>query len=229
MRRSRSSSSWTSASEAAGLMTAVVYPKARSSSAVPAKGRYSCGRRRRGPRSPNCIPRGPIRPRAGALSRGSTRRPRDRPGKPRSPATRHPRSRRRRGGGDGIADRHRRRRRRAPCARPRALAGRPCPPASGPRRRDRRGELLQTSGLPPDRLALASTETSARRDPEEEARIVTASTDLGVCVALDDSGTGYWSQSRLIRRPAEAPWDERAKPTASHGTAGPGQLPGQAP
>jgi diguanylate cyclase (GGDEF)-like protein/PAS domain S-box-containing protein len=66
---------------------------------------------------------------------------------------------------------------------------------------DRLGETFRESGLQPERLAIEITETTAMRDPEEAARIVTALRGLGVHVALDDFGTGYSSLSHLIRLP----------------------------
>ena len=56
--------------------------------------------------------------------------------------------------------------------------------------------------IPPELLTLEVTETTAMRDPDESARILTELTKLGVKASIDDFGTGYSSLLYLKRLPA---------------------------
>jgi diguanylate cyclase (GGDEF)-like protein len=58
-------------------------------------------------------------------------------------------------------------------------------------------EILSQTGIPPDRLILEITETSAMQDPEATIDKLGELRLLGVRIALDDFGTGYSSLSHL--------------------------------
>jgi EAL domain-containing protein (putative c-di-GMP-specific phosphodiesterase class I) len=57
--------------------------------------------------------------------------------------------------------------------------------------------ILEESGIPPDRLVLEITESSAMQDPHAAIETLTKLRALGVRLALDDFGTGYSSLSHL--------------------------------
>jgi diguanylate cyclase (GGDEF)-like protein len=57
--------------------------------------------------------------------------------------------------------------------------------------------ILEESGIPPDRLVLEITESSAMQDPIAAIETLTKLRGLGVRLALDDFGTGYSSLSHL--------------------------------
>ena len=57
--------------------------------------------------------------------------------------------------------------------------------------------ILADTGIPPDRLILEITETSAMQDPAAAIEMLGRLRRLGVRLALDDFGTGYSSLSHL--------------------------------
>jgi diguanylate cyclase (GGDEF)-like protein len=57
--------------------------------------------------------------------------------------------------------------------------------------------ILADTGIPPDRLVLEITESSAMQDPPAAIETLAMLRDLGVRLALDDFGTGYSSLSHL--------------------------------
>lgn len=60
-------------------------------------------------------------------------------------------------------------------------------------------QILDASGLPPQKLELEITEGTAMRDPENVVAVLRRLTDLGVRIAIDDFGVGYSSLSYLKR------------------------------
>ncbi len=62
-------------------------------------------------------------------------------------------------------------------------------------------ELLERSGLPPDRLELEVTEGAVMADPERARDVLRSLRDLGVRVSIDDFGTGYSSLAYLKQFP----------------------------
>jgi diguanylate cyclase (GGDEF)-like protein/PAS domain S-box-containing protein len=62
-------------------------------------------------------------------------------------------------------------------------------------------EVLKTTGLPPDRLQIEITETSAMQNALAAAATFRELRDLGIRIAIDDFGTGYSSLSYLKRFP----------------------------
>jgi diguanylate cyclase (GGDEF)-like protein len=58
-------------------------------------------------------------------------------------------------------------------------------------------KILAETGIPPDRLILEITETSAMQDPAAAIEMLGRLRRLGVRLALDDFGTGYSSLSHL--------------------------------
>lgn len=62
---------------------------------------------------------------------------------------------------------------------------------------------LEGSGLPPSRLQLEITETTAMRDAPYLARAFGELRDMGVRIAIDDFGTGYSSLDYLMRFPVD--------------------------
>jgi diguanylate cyclase (GGDEF)-like protein len=63
--------------------------------------------------------------------------------------------------------------------------------------------LLEASGLPPHRLELEITESTAMKDPERTRELLAELKALGVRLALDDFGTGYSSLSYLQQFPID--------------------------
>jgi predicted signal transduction protein with EAL and GGDEF domain len=63
---------------------------------------------------------------------------------------------------------------------------------------------LGASGLPPGRLELEVTETTAFADVERATLVLRELHDMGVALALDDVGTGYGSLSHLKLFPLDA-------------------------
>lgn len=63
------------------------------------------------------------------------------------------------------------------------------------------GEILQSTGLDPQRLELEVTEGLLISDSEAALRMLRALKALGVRISLDDFGTGYSSLSYLLRFP----------------------------
>lgn len=61
---------------------------------------------------------------------------------------------------------------------------------------------LEKYTIPPDKLILEVTETTAMNNPDESVRMLTRLTDLGVRASIDDFGTGYSSLLYLKRLPA---------------------------
>jgi diguanylate cyclase (GGDEF)-like protein len=64
-------------------------------------------------------------------------------------------------------------------------------------------EILAGTGIPPDRLILEITETSAMQDPADAIDKLRELRLLGVRIALDDFGTGYSSLSQLSDVPID--------------------------
>ncbi len=64
-------------------------------------------------------------------------------------------------------------------------------------------DVLQRTGIAPDRLVLEVTETLLVQDAERGARTLQQIRDLGVQLALDDFGTGYSSLSYLRNLPLD--------------------------
>jgi diguanylate cyclase (GGDEF)-like protein/PAS domain S-box-containing protein len=64
-------------------------------------------------------------------------------------------------------------------------------------------EVLEETGLPPDRLELEVTEGAAMQNPEAALRILTELKSMGVRIAIDDFGTGYSSLSYLTKFPID--------------------------
>ncbi|MGE7368086.1 putative bifunctional diguanylate cyclase/phosphodiesterase [Neorhizobium sp. NPDC001467] len=62
-------------------------------------------------------------------------------------------------------------------------------------------EILQTSGLPAERLELEITETGIVADQQRALVIIRQLKDIGVKIAMDDYGTGYSSLSTLLTFP----------------------------
>ena len=62
-------------------------------------------------------------------------------------------------------------------------------------------DVLERTGLSPDRLTLEITETSVMENPDEIARVMAEVRDMGVRLAMDDFGTGHSSLSCLHQFP----------------------------
>jgi diguanylate cyclase (GGDEF)-like protein/PAS domain S-box-containing protein len=62
-------------------------------------------------------------------------------------------------------------------------------------------QILDQSGLEPERLCLEVTESALSADPEAEASVLNRLRDLGVHLAMDDFGTGNSSLTALRRFP----------------------------
>lgn len=60
-------------------------------------------------------------------------------------------------------------------------------------------QALRTSGLPPERLALDIAENALIGDMEHVYAILTGLKRLGICLALDDFGSGWYSLTALHR------------------------------
>ncbi|WP_312691175.1 EAL domain-containing protein [Kosakonia sp.] len=63
-------------------------------------------------------------------------------------------------------------------------------------------DMLNKHGVPPNKLILEVTETTAMSNPDESVRVLTELTRLGVKASIDDFGTGYSSLLYLKRLPA---------------------------
>lgn len=61
---------------------------------------------------------------------------------------------------------------------------------------------LKQHDVPPQKLILEVTETTAMNNPDESVRVLTALTDTGIQASIDDFGTGYSSLLYLKRLPA---------------------------
>jgi len=61
---------------------------------------------------------------------------------------------------------------------------------------------LDENGLPPNRLTLEITETTAMRDADASLQVLQRLSDMGVDLSIDDFGTGYSSLMYLKRLPA---------------------------
>ncbi|KAB7707539.1 EAL domain-containing protein [Bacillus aerolatus] len=61
--------------------------------------------------------------------------------------------------------------------------------------------ILAETGLQPDALELELTESAVMEQPEEAAAILSRLQQLGVCISIDDFGTGFSSFSYLKRFP----------------------------
>jgi diguanylate cyclase (GGDEF)-like protein/PAS domain S-box-containing protein len=64
-------------------------------------------------------------------------------------------------------------------------------------------EVLEETGLPPNRLELEVTEGAAMQNPEAALKILTELKAMGVRIAIDDFGTGYSSLSYLTKFPID--------------------------
>ncbi|MFC4105491.1 putative bifunctional diguanylate cyclase/phosphodiesterase [Micromonospora zhanjiangensis] len=62
-------------------------------------------------------------------------------------------------------------------------------------------ELLERTGLPPDRLQLEITESALMNATGEPVRVLRVLSDLGVRIAIDDFGTGYSNLAYLRNLP----------------------------
>jgi EAL domain-containing protein (putative c-di-GMP-specific phosphodiesterase class I) len=59
-------------------------------------------------------------------------------------------------------------------------------------------QVMQETGIKPERLELEVTETAMMQDRERAAEILKKLSDMGISVAVDDFGTGYSNLSYLI-------------------------------
>jgi diguanylate cyclase (GGDEF)-like protein len=66
---------------------------------------------------------------------------------------------------------------------------------------ERVAQILEESGLPPERLELELTESALMRDPEQALATMRAIRAVGVTIALDDFGTGHSSLAILRKFP----------------------------
>ncbi|MBX2830212.1 MAG: EAL domain-containing protein [Rhodospirillales bacterium] len=62
-------------------------------------------------------------------------------------------------------------------------------------------DVLQSTGLAPNRLELEITETALIHNPTRSRQILDQIKKLGVCIAMDDFGTGYSSLATLLSFP----------------------------
>jgi diguanylate cyclase (GGDEF)-like protein len=62
-------------------------------------------------------------------------------------------------------------------------------------------EVMQSTGIKPERLELEITETAMMQDRERAAIILKQLSEMGISVAVDDFGTGYSNLSYLIDFP----------------------------
>lgn len=65
------------------------------------------------------------------------------------------------------------------------------------------GEILQQTGVNPNRIDLEITENIAMADPERSTIVLSQLKGLGVRLSIDDFGTGYSSLCRLQRFPVD--------------------------
>ena len=63
------------------------------------------------------------------------------------------------------------------------------------------GDILTTTGLPPENLQLEITESAAMQNSERTIAVLNRLNEMGVQLALDDFGTGHSSLSYLRRFP----------------------------
>jgi EAL domain-containing protein (putative c-di-GMP-specific phosphodiesterase class I) len=63
--------------------------------------------------------------------------------------------------------------------------------------------VLESTGLPGDRLELELTESSVMRDIEEAASLMRSLRELGITFAIDDFGVGYSPLTYLHRLPVD--------------------------
>ncbi|HLZ25069.1 MAG TPA: EAL domain-containing protein [Ktedonobacterales bacterium] len=63
--------------------------------------------------------------------------------------------------------------------------------------------LLETNGVPPNRLQLELTESSLMTDPAQAVAALQRLRDMGIGIAVDDFGTGYSSLAYLKRLPVD--------------------------
>lgn len=63
-------------------------------------------------------------------------------------------------------------------------------------------DALKKHDVPPEKLILEVTETTAMSNPDESVRVLTELTNAGVQASIDDFGTGYSSLLYLKRLPA---------------------------
>ncbi len=63
-------------------------------------------------------------------------------------------------------------------------------------------DALARHPIPPERLILEVTETTAMRNPEQSIEMLNRLTQLGIKASIDDFGTGYSSLLYLKRLPA---------------------------
>jgi diguanylate cyclase (GGDEF)-like protein len=67
----------------------------------------------------------------------------------------------------------------------------------------RLSDLLEATGVSPDRLVLEITESTVMTDLETGQKVLDALDALGVTISIDDFGTGYSSLSQLKRLPVQ--------------------------
>ena len=68
---------------------------------------------------------------------------------------------------------------------------------------DRIAELLEETGVAPDRLELEITESTILADPFRVRQVLTQLNEMGLRLAIDDFGTGYSSLAYLKRLPVQ--------------------------
>ncbi|MCZ8523261.1 MULTISPECIES: sensor domain-containing protein [Paenibacillus] len=64
-------------------------------------------------------------------------------------------------------------------------------------------QVLRDTGLPPEALELELTESTVMENPGEAARTLQHLKELGICISIDDFGTGFSSLSYLTRFPID--------------------------
>jgi diguanylate cyclase (GGDEF)-like protein len=68
---------------------------------------------------------------------------------------------------------------------------------------DRLGAILKSTGIAPNMLELEITESMVMRDPDRAAAVMKALRAMGVCITIDDFGTGHSSLGYLKRFPID--------------------------